>query len=156
MVETDSKQIYDTVTPEGVSEYFVLCAFLSHIAGCGHLLQYCFDHWSCLEKQALAPSDTTFSWFPALVFRLLNEIYLILLLYFILSCQIAYLIKCGSEVEVKGARSCPTLCDPMDYTAHGILQDRVLEWVAFPFFRGSSQSRGWTQVSHVAGGFFTK
>ena len=65
------------------SEYFVLCAFLSHISGCGHLLQYCFDHWSCLEKQALAPSDTTFSWFPALVFRLLNEIYLILLLYFI-------------------------------------------------------------------------
>ena len=44
MVETDSKQIYDTVTPEGVSEYFVLYAFLSHIAGCGHLLQYCFDH----------------------------------------------------------------------------------------------------------------
>ena len=35
--------------------------------------------------------------------------------------------------------SCPTLCDPMDYRAHGILQARILEWVAFPFSRGSSQ-----------------
>ena len=34
---------------------------------------------------------------------------------------------------MKVAQSCPTLCDPMDYTVHGILQARVLEWVAFPF-----------------------
>ena len=34
---------------------------------------------------------------------------------------------------VKGTQSCPTLCDPKDYTAHGILQGRVLELVAFPF-----------------------
>ena len=34
---------------------------------------------------------------------------------------------------VKVTHSCPTLCDPMDYTVHGILQARVLEWVAFPF-----------------------
>ena len=34
-----------------------------------------------------------------------------------------------------------TLCDPMDYTVHGILQARILEWVAFPFSRGSSQLR---------------
>ena len=40
--------------------------------------------------------------------------------------------------EVKVAQSCPTLCDPMDYTVHGILQARILEWVAFPFSRGSS------------------
>ena len=32
--------------------------------------------------------------------------------------------------------SCPTLCDPMDYTVHGIFQARILEWVAFPFSRG--------------------
>ena len=31
------------------------------------------------------------------------------------------------------AKSCPTLCDPIDYTVHGILQARILEWVAFPF-----------------------
>ena len=38
---------------------------------------------------------------------------------------------------------------------HGILQARILEWVAFPFSRGSCQPRDQTQVSHIAGGFFT-
>ena len=57
--------------------------------------------------------------------------------------------------EVKISQSCPALCDPMDYTVHGILQARILEWVAFPFSRGSSQPRDQTQVSHTAGGFFT-
>ena len=56
---------------------------------------------------------------------------------------------------MKVAQSCPTLCDPMDYRVHGILQARTLEWVAFPFSRGSSQSRDRTQVSHIAGRFFT-
>ena len=40
-------------------------------------------------------------------------------------------------------------------TVHGILQARILEWVAFPFSRGSSQPRDLTQVSHIAGWFFT-
>ena len=40
---------------------------------------------------------------------------------------------------VKVAQSCPTLCDPMGYTVHGILQATILKWVAFPFSRGSSQ-----------------
>ena len=44
-------------------------------------------------------------------------------------------------MEVKVLQLCVTLCDPMDYTVHGILQARILEWVAFPFSRGSSQSR---------------
>ena len=43
----------------------------------------------------------------------------------------------------------------MDYKVHGILQARILEWVAFPFFRGSFQHRDSTQVSCIAGGFFT-
>ena len=43
----------------------------------------------------------------------------------------------------------------MDYTVSGILQARILEWVAFPFSRGSSQPRDGTQVSHIAGRFFT-
>ena len=42
----------------------------------------------------------------------------------------------------------------MDYTVHGILQARILEWVAFPFSRGSSQTRDQTQVSHIADRFF--
>ena len=45
------------------------------------------------------------------------------------------------KVKVKVPQSCPTLCNPMDYTVHGILQARILEWVAFPFSRGSSQPR---------------
>ena len=45
---------------------------------------------------------------------------------------------------------CLTLCDPKDYTVHGILQARILEWVAFPFSRGSSQPRDRTQVSRIA------
>jgi len=38
--------------------------------------------------------------------------------------------------EVKVTQSCPTLCDSMDYTFHGIIQARILEWVIFPFSRG--------------------
>ena len=59
------------------------------------------------------------------------------------------------ESEVEVTQSCLTLCDPMDYTVHGILQARILEWVAFSFSRGSSQPRNQTQVSCIAGGFFT-
>ena len=54
---------------------------------------------------------------------------------------------------------CPTLCDPMDGSlpgsyVHGILQARILGWVAIPFSKGSSQPRGQTQVSCTAGRFF--
>ena len=50
------------------------------------------------------------------------------------------------------AKSCLTLCDPMDYnlpgsSVHGILQARILEWVAIPFSRGSSHPKDWTWVS---------
>ena len=44
---------------------------------------------------------------------------------------------------------------PPDFSVHGILQARILEWVAISFFRGSSQPRDRTQVSHIAGKFFT-
>ena len=52
-------------------------------------------------------------------------------------------------------QSCPTLCDPMDCSppgsfVHGILQARILEWVAMPFSRGSSQSRDRTCVSYLS------
>ena len=58
-----------------------------------------------------------------------------------------------SLMKVKVTHSCPTLCDPMDYTVHGILQARMLEWVAFPFSKWSSQPRDWTKVSYIAGRF---
>ena len=57
---------------------------------------------------------------------------------------------------VKVAQLCPTHCDPMDSTVHGILQARLLEWAAFPFSRGSFQPRDQIQVSHIAGRFFTR
>ena len=47
-----------------------------------------------------------------------------------------------------------TDCDPMHYSVHGILQARILEWVAIPFSRGSSQPRDWTQISRIVGRFF--
>ena len=59
------------------------------------------------------------------------------------------------KCEVKVTQLCLTLCDPMDYTVHGILQARILEWVACPFSKGSSQPRNQTWVSSIASGFFT-
>ena len=59
------------------------------------------------------------------------------------------------HVKVKVAQSYPTLWNPMDYTVHGILQARILEWVAISFSRGSSQSRNWIRVSCIPDRFFT-
>ena len=58
------------------------------------------------------------------------------------------------------AQSCPIFCDPMDgshpgFSVHGILQARILEWVAIPFSRGPSRLRDQTWVSCFAGGFST-
>ena len=55
---------------------------------------------------------------------------------------------------------CPALCDPMDcrlpgFSVHGILQARILGWVAILFSRGTSQPRDWTLVSCITGRFFT-
>ena len=60
-----------------------------------------------------------------------------------------------AAAAAKSLQSCPTLCDPMGYTVYGILQARILEWVAFLFSRGSSQPRDQTQVSCTASRFFT-
>ena len=59
------------------------------------------------------------------------------------------------KVKVKVTQSCPTLCVPTGYTVHGILQARILQWVAFPFSRESSQPRDRNLVSCIACGFFT-
>ena len=69
--------------------------------------------------------------------------------------QVSYVIIKWSEV----AQLCPTLCDPMDYSlpgssVRGILQARILEWVATSFSRGSSRSRDQTRVSCIAGRHF--
>ena len=64
------------------------------------------------------------------------------------------------KVKVLVTQSCPTLCDPMNCSppgssVHGILQARILEWVAILFFRESSQPRDQTWVSRIADRFFT-
>ena len=46
-------------------------------------------------------------------------------------------------------------CSPPDSSVHGISQERILEWIAISFSRGSSPPRDQTQVSCIAGGFFT-
>ena len=58
------------------------------------------------------------------------------------------------------AQLCPALCGPMDRSppgssVHGILQARILEWISIPFSRWTSWPRGQTQVSCIAGRFFT-
>ena len=63
--------------------------------------------------------------------------------------------KSEELVKVKVTQLCLTLCDPMDCTVHGILQARILEWVAVPFSRGSPEPRNQSRVSCIAGGFFT-
>ena len=59
------------------------------------------------------------------------------------------LLFSGKEKKVKVTQSCLTLCNPINYTVHGILQARILEWVALPFSRGSSEPRDRIQVSHI-------
>ena len=59
----------------------------------------------------------------------------------------------AAAAAAKSLQSCLTLCDPMDYSPsgssfHGIFQARILEWLPFFFFRGSSQPRNWTQGSN--------
>ena len=66
-------------------------------------------------------------------------------------CAVQYVLI---EIESENRSLVSTFCDPMACTVHGILQARILEWVAFPFSRGSSQPRDQTLVSLIAGGFF--
>ena len=63
-------------------------------------------------------------------------------------------------VVVLAAQWCPTICDPgycspPGSSVHGILQARILEWIAIPFSKGSFQARDRTQVSCIASGFLT-
>ena len=71
-----------------------------------------------------------------------------------------YMDKCEFESESEVTQACPTLCNPMDcslpgFSIHGIVQARILEWVAISFSKGSSQPRDQTQVSCIAARLFT-
>ena len=67
-------------------------------------------------------------------------------MYYLIDGQYRVVVKQVELYEMKVAQLYPTLCDPMDCSlsgssVHGILQARILEWVAVPFSRGSSQHR---------------
>ena len=104
--------------------------FFSHIGkGNGTPLQY-----SCLENPMEVITEYWIE-FPVLYNRSL-------------------LVIRFTDEKVLVAQSCPTLCNPIDcspqgYSVHGILQARILEWVAVPFCRGSSQARDWTGSPHI-------
>ena len=65
-----------------------------------------------------------------------------------------YTVHLKHAMKVKVAQPCPTLRDPMDSRVHGILQARILEWLAFPFFRGSSQPGDRIGLRHCRQIFF--
>ena len=83
--------------------------------------------------------------------------------FLLLNCQsmtfihlkILFISGCAGSSLLCVGFLCPTLCNPMDYTVHRILQARILKWVAFPFSRRSSQPRDQTQVFHISDRFFT-
>ena len=113
----------------------------------------CCSPWGCKESDMTEQLNRTE---PSLNDLYLNDFsqnkFMILDKYFFLlfCCETAY----------KLLQSCPTLCDPMKYSppdssAHGILQARVLGWVAISYSRRSSQPRDQTRVSCIAGGFIT-
>ena len=93
------------------------------VLGLFHMLIHCFP---CFAGSTVTETSTNILW---MFFKHL-------------------LVLCTESTRVKVTQSCPTLCIPMDCRVQGILQARILEWVAFSFSRGSSQPRNWTQVPH--------
>ena len=81
-------------------------------------------------------------------------------MFFQLYLNILKRLKIISIYGAKSLQSCPTLCNPTDYSlpgssVHGILQARILELVTISSTRGSSQPSDWTWVSCIEGRFFT-
>ena len=124
---------------EAVTDFIFLVSKITIDSACGHEIKRLLLH----GRKAMANLDCLLE---SKVITLPKKVHLVKAMVFLV-------VMYGCEVKV--AQSCPILCDPMDYTVHGILQARILEWVAIPFSRGSFQPRYQTQVSTIAGGFFT-
>ena len=114
-----------------------------------------------LKPQSPFPLVLSFQWiarsFPPVPFAPPTWSPLLLNKYNWLLCTF---LQAAVKMKVIVAQSCWTLCNPMDCSppgssVHGILQARILEWVAISFPRGSSQQRDQTWVSWIAGRFFT-
>ena len=129
----------------------------------------------CLRKKVFLKEDTySLNFTLALHLALLREIVVVQLLSSVhlfetpwtethqtsLSTISQNLFKLMSIKLVLVTQPCLTLWNPMDCSppsspVHRILQAKILEWVAISFSKRSSQPRDWTQVSHIAGRFFT-
>ena len=75
-------------------------------------------------------------------------------------CLIKFIVENNINNFAQQLQSCPTLCNPMNFSlpgssVHGTFSETILEWVALPSSRGSSQPREQTCISCIAGGFFT-
>ena len=106
---------------------------------------------------------TFFVYFYIYTFKYTKKVFNHLMLKFsIIQYQYYHSISIYSfNIKVLVTQSCPTLYDPMDYSPpdssiHGILEARILKWVAISFSRGYSWPRDWTQVSCIASRLFTK
>ena len=113
------------------------CSWIRDWTDVPRISRWIFNHWTSSE----APLTTIISSEPTVLICLLK-------------------MYESEKVKVLVAQSCLFLCNPMDCSlpgssVHGILQVRILEWVAIPFSRGSSQPRDWTWISYIAGRFFT-
>ena len=109
------------------------------------------QHSAFFTVQLSHPYTTTGKTIPLTKWTFVGKV-MSLLLNMLSSLVITFLPRSESEV----AQSCPTLCDPVDCSLpgsslHGILQARILEWVAISFSRGSSQPRDRSRVLLIAG-----
>ena len=121
---------------------------------CGLCLSCCHGH-NCLmtlvsvqslsHVQLLATPRTTVRQ-ASLSFTISRSLFKLISIELVMPSNHVILFK---TMKAKVAWSCPTLCNPMGYTVHGILQARILEWVAIPFSRGSSQPRNGTHDSCI-------
>ena len=128
----------------------------------GCMINYMFTFWGC-AKQVLTIFNLLVSFavlfLTLLLLSFVSVPFYVLISYFLCSLSSVCLIF-KSLVPCLVVQSCLTLCNPMDCSppassTQGILQERILEWVAMPSSRGSSQPRDQTQVSCIAGRFFT-
>ena len=109
--------------------------------------KYINTYWACNQQYCIVYFKFIKKVNPKL-FHYKEKYFLHLVLFWVLP---------ESESEV--TLSCPTLCDPVDcslpsFSVHGILQARIMEWVAISFSRGSSWPRDRTWVSHIGGSRF--
>ena len=121
----------------------MVCGY--HIGQCRYIGH--FVHWGkCLLKNALAE----YGFFM----KEYGDLHSTQMMHFWSGFSLLWCVLCSAT------QSCPTLCDPMDFnppgsSVHGILQAKILRWVAISFSRASSPPRDRTRVPWIAGWFFT-